>query len=349
MAQHWDMLPIAPTYRTAPLRTGGAPSKVRESLDIDARGSPLEAPGRFAEILSESLPEACQRLDDCLTQLGLLVRSYFPAIEHNHAAATVANQSFNDFADLCYDLITCRGRPALRTARALFEHMINYLDVSTDPEAQQRYEAHHAVAAQVEADAAIGLNRLIGDEAKATRHALRKLRRESKRQYDEAIASYGNAFKARWARTDLRDRANRHGLGKEYDFYRLASMVLHGSAGGARGTLSAAYFAPVHRTGPALQLCPPAYLKGLSYFRTFIEHAGTMTPEGTTNRVIDALTNALAIWPEYWRILTKLDDRTWPSAAIIGVVGTIGTQTSTLWLEPSHQHRALLRLNRRPS
>jgi hypothetical protein len=209
-------------------------------LDVDTRGSPLEAPARFAEILSESLPEARQRLDNCLTQLGFLVRSYFPAIEHNHAAATVANQAFNDFADLCYDLITCRGRPALRTARALFEHMVNYLDVSTDPEAQQRYEAHHAVAAQAEVDAEIGLNRLIGDEAKATRHALRKLGRESKQQYEEAIANYGNAFRARWAKTNLRDRANRHGLGNEYDFYRLASMVLHGSAGGVRGTLSTA-------------------------------------------------------------------------------------------------------------
>jgi hypothetical protein len=287
-------------------------------MEVDTRGSPLEAPARFADILFDSLPEAHRRLDECLTQLGLLVRNYFPAIEHNHAAATIANQAFNDFVDLSYDLLTCRGRPALRAARALFEHMINYLDVTMDPEAQRRYETHHAVAAQVEADAAIGLNRLIGDEAKAARHTLRKLSRESKLQYEEALGLYGSGFRARWARSDLRDRANRHGLDHEYSFYRLASMVLHGSAGGARGTLSAAYFAPVHRTGPALQLCPPAYLKGLSYFRTFIEHAGAIAPEGTTNRVIDALTNALALWPEYRRVLIALDDRTWPKKAPAG-------------------------------
>jgi Family of unknown function (DUF5677) len=287
-------------------------------LEIDARRSPLEAPDRFADILSDSLPEVHTRLDECLTQLGLLVRNYFPAMEHNHAAATIANQAFNDFVDLCYDLLTCRGRPALRVSRALFEHLVNYVDVTTYPEAQQRYEAHHAVAAQVEADAAIGLNRLVGDEAKAARHTLRKLGHESKLQYEEALARYGSTFRARWAQSDLRDRANRHGLGHEYDFYRLASMVLHGSAGGARGTLSAAYFAPVHRTGPALQLCPPAYLIGLSYFRTFTEHAGALTPEGTTGRVIDALTDALALWPEYRRVLITLDDRTWPKKAPAG-------------------------------
>jgi hypothetical protein len=56
-------------------------------------------------------------------------------------------------------------------------------------EAQQRYERHYAVAAQAEADAAIGLNRLTGDEAKSARHMLRKLRRDSKKDYDEAIAA----------------------------------------------------------------------------------------------------------------------------------------------------------------
>jgi hypothetical protein len=278
----------------------------------------LEVPGRFVEVLSESLPSASQLLDECLSQLNVFARSYFPAAEHNHASATVANQAFNDFADLCYDLLACRGRPALRAARALFEHLVNYRDVSSSREAQQRYEAHHLVAAQVESDAAVGLNRLSGDEARAARHALQKLARDSKQEYDEAVARYGNTFKARWAKDNLRDRASRYNLEDEYNFYRLASMVLHGSAGGARGTLSAAYFAPVHRTGPALQLCPPAYLKGLSYFRMFVEHAGTILPSGISDRVIAALTEASMLWPEYRRTLARLDDRLWPKEAPVG-------------------------------
>jgi hypothetical protein len=284
-------------------------------MKIETNGSPLEGPSRFADVLAEALPQAISHIDDCLSQLLIFVRGHLPKLENNHAAATVFNQAVNDFSDLCFELVTCRGRPALRASRALFEHLINYRDVTDDPESQQRYERHHAVAAQVEADAEIGLNRLTGDVAKSVRHMLRKLRRDSKKDYDEAIASYGSTFRARWAKTDLRERAKRLGLDQEYEFYRLASMVLHGSAGGAKGTLSSAYPAPVHRTGAALQLCPPAYVKGLTYFRLLIEHAGTVTPEVATQPLIDALSDALALWSDYRRVLLEIDAHTWPENA----------------------------------
>jgi hypothetical protein len=224
----------------------------------------------------------------------------------------------NDFVDLCYDLITCRGRSALRVARSQFEHLVNFMDMLSDPDAQRRYEAHHAVAAQVEAAAEVGLDHLTGKELRSARHLLKKLARDSKSDYDAAITQYGSGFRANWASGNLRDRATRYGLDREYEFYRLASMVLHGSAGGAKGTLSTAYPLPVQRTGPSLQLCPPAYLKGLTYFRKLVEHTTVELPSVPGAALRTALDRSLDVWPEYRRLITNWDSRLWPKDLPLG-------------------------------
>jgi hypothetical protein len=126
------------------------------------------------------------------------------------------------------------------------------------------------------------------------------------------IAQYGSSFRANWASASLRDRATKYGLGHEYEFYRLASMVLHGSAGGAKGTLSTAYPLPVQRTGPSLQLCPPAYVQGLTYFRGLVERAMNDLPGVTGAPLLTLLDKSLEVWPEYRRLLTKWDEELWP-------------------------------------
>ena len=47
----------------------------------------------------------------------------------------VANQSFNHFSDLAFQLRALRGRQALRVARSPFELHVTLLDVTTDPSA----------------------------------------------------------------------------------------------------------------------------------------------------------------------------------------------------------------------
>jgi Family of unknown function (DUF5677) len=279
----------------------------------------VENPPRSAEALEQALPEVTKRLKACVAD-GLVVfaRGLFTAADQNQAAATVADQAINDFVDLCYDLLTCRGRSALRVARSQFEHLVNFMDVLSDPDAQRRYEAHHAVAAQVEAAAEVGLDHLTGKELRSARHLLRKLGRDSKSDYDAATAQYGSSFRANWASGSLRDRATKYGLDGEYEFYRLASMVLHGSAGGAKGTLSTAYPLPVHRTGPSLQLCPPAYLKGLTYFGKLVEHTTVRLPSVPGAASLTALDRSLEVWPEYKRLITDWDNRLWPKDLPLG-------------------------------
>jgi hypothetical protein len=147
----------------------------------------VDNPSNFREALARALPEVSRRLNACVTdEYRVFARGVFTASEHNHAAATVAGQAINDFADLCYDLLTCRGRPGLRVARSMFEHLVNFADVLGDQSALARYQAHHAVAAQVEAGAAVGLNRLTGKELRSARHLLKKLGRDSRSDYDAA-------------------------------------------------------------------------------------------------------------------------------------------------------------------
>jgi hypothetical protein len=145
-------------------------------MDIRDQKSFLDNPTRFAEALAQALPDVDTRLKECVADPYLIfARRLFTASENNHAAATVGGQAINDFADLCYELVTCRGRPALRVARSLFEHLVNFNDVLSDPDSLARYQAHHAVAAQIEAEAEIGVDRLRGGELKSARHLLRKL------------------------------------------------------------------------------------------------------------------------------------------------------------------------------
>jgi hypothetical protein len=161
----------------------------------------------------------------------------------------------------------------------------------------------------------------------------RSVNRDSKADYDAALARYGSSFRATWASANLRDRSTKYGLDSEYRFYRLASMVLHGSAGGAKGTLSTSYPKPVQRTGPSLQLCPPAYVKGLVYFRRLAERAESGLPGVSSAALLTALDGALELWPEYRRLLMEWDEGYWPQGIPIGqyAIMAVGRGNSRRW------------------
>lgn len=231
------------------------------------------------------------------------------------SAQLVVNQATNDLQDLVRDLWRGSGRSAARVARALYEHSVNFCEVSDNPTSADRYEAHATVAAQLEAGLEVGLHRLRGKEHKSARHALHKLGRDSKRRHDAALAQYGPSFRRDWAADNLRDRATRHGLDADYDAYRLLSAVLHGSAGGARGTVSSAYRAPVHRNGPSLELCVLAYHEGLRYFRHLAGELGKRHQDVDVAPLVAALDRLLGLWPAYRELMLAVDRRLWPTSA----------------------------------
>ncbi len=197
--------------------------------------SVLNYPWFLAEELSRRWPASATSLPSCIDELGPFARLTLSSAGDRSSAVLVVNQAFNDFVDLCFDLLTCRGRSALRTSRAMFEHLVNLLDVESSPDAARRYIRHGSVAAQTEARAAYGVDRLAGSELKAARHALKKLARDSDEDYAAALSEYGSTFRSSWAGASLYDRAVATGLGEEYDFYRLASAVCTALQVGPRG------------------------------------------------------------------------------------------------------------------
>jgi hypothetical protein len=228
----------------------------------------------------------------------------------HEAVQQIFNQAANDFTDLLFDLDSARGRPATRAARALVEHMVNILDVLSDDSVAQQYVDHEAVIPGLEARAAIGLNLLEGGEHRAERHRLKKLARDSKEREGKVLKQYGTAFRRSWNSENLYDRASRHGVLDSYDYYRLASAVLHGSSGGQRGTVSTVSGLTVRRLGPALGLLPPAYCEGVRAFQRILT---SLRPLGLETAALDeGLEGLLRGWPFYRSAILRVDKRLWP-------------------------------------
>lgn len=216
------------------------------------------------------------------------------------------------------------------------------LDVTTDPALGQRFLDHRALVEQQAARLPFEVDALSGNERKAERHRLQVLARDSSATADTAVATYGKDYRRGWASSTLKDRAARHGLAADYEVYGLTSSVLHGSAGGAVGTVRVDRQAgSVHRLGPALALCPLAFLRGLAYYRQIVEtlvaHNGRPDVARRAAPVLDALDAALALWPEYRSAVVALDELLWASALPVSTLMTVlsldraGTPSWWLW------------------
>ncbi len=248
------------------------------------------------ERLSELAPEIHERVAWLLNRLAVR-GSLYAYRAPLHAAAVVVNQAINDGQDLLLDLTRLRGRPATRAARALVEHVVNFRNIIRDPVAADRYVSHGAVAAQLEAEARVGLTRLQGGEHRAERHRLRKLARDSAAEAREALKRFGGIYRRSWSPESLFERAGSVGLTHLYDYYRLSSMVLHGAVAGAAGTVSREHRQPVHRTGPSLQPCVSAYHEGL---RSLAVLRGDLSATAGLPDMTP-LTEAIEAVADYWR------------------------------------------------
>lgn len=274
-----------------------------------------DAPFFDAEALADRLqdlaPELGGRVQDALWTLAVY-GSLWTERSTSHAGALIVNQSVNDAQDMLLDLSRLRGRPATRAARAMVEHSVNLHAVLVSPDSAERYYRHTAVASAIEARAAFGLSRLMGNEQRSEAHRLRKLARDTRPAFDAAIAEYGSGYARGWAAANLHDRASAAGLLDLYDYYRFSSVVLHGSAGGATGTVSAAYEEPVHRTGPSLALCVTAFHEGLRALDKIVQQLEGARAELDMSPLRDALAALLDYWPTYRRAVLAIDRHLWP-------------------------------------
>lgn len=266
------------------------------------------------ELLEERLSDACfEHVDDFVDQLILATGAFYHS-STNRAAMAVFNHATNDVLDLINDCFDGRGRTAARTARALFEHAVNIHVVSTSGDMADRYQAHRVVTENILSTRRPGLDRLPPGRARARRQAFDRMGRRSRAGLRDAALRFGPRFRKDWAPRNLRERAEEHGLGADYDAYRVLSTVVHGTPGGLTGTRATIRGEAVHRSGPNLEMASLAWLEGLTFFRHFVR-ALPLTSDQDVEPLLATTETLLKDWPALDHALLAIDSDLWPEAA----------------------------------
>ncbi len=230
------------------------------------------------------------------------------------ARSRIVNQATNDFLDLFYEAMSGRGRPAVRSARTLFEHLVNLRWTTASGAEAERYCEHAAIGELLDLDLNTPTeDQFTGHDRKRVRHARKKLERRVRPAARAAIKKYGSGFQRSWTQASLRDRATAVGLAGDYDGYRLMSAMIHGSAGGDLGQRREIDGHQVVRTGPAVDMCPYALQTGLRHFRLIVDEVRAAVGPGACQPVDDALSlltpDALEV---HEAACVQVDHELWP-------------------------------------
>lgn len=217
------------------------------------------------------------------------------------------NLAVGDLGDLIEDARRGSGRSATRAARTLIESAINMHTICDSAEDADRYLAHLDLGPILLATIAPGHDLL----PRAARSAyLHRLRREAKLvegPWAEAMERYGSGFKRSWHPRNLRDRATAAGREEIYESYRVASLVVHGSAAGASfgqlrvNTRDRLAFL----TGRIPFLCPTALLLGIDAYLEVIKVVGASVPDVDISLAWDSLQVAAESWPDYAKLVDR--------------------------------------------
>ena len=285
--------------------------------------APLDAPATIGVLIAEAVPE----LETCIDRVTASAHQYLTFLhgttEMEHGIDVAMIQMTNDFFDVLYDVSTGRGRSVLRGARTLFELLVTVLDIRGNPKMDARYYDYRWVSAQLEADLSLEAKFLPKKDRSADLHRRKKLRRDSAKGREEAVTKYGKNFRLSWSPNNLATRANRHGLDEEYAFYRFASAVLHGTAGAAVGLESELEGRVLFRVGPALALCPMAFLYALHFFSKVAAATGDRLGGPALPDLRVAIREAQALWPNYRRAVMRIDRKLWPTALLDTLIAVL--------------------------
>lgn len=239
----------------------------------------LEASERFRAFvhqtcgMADAILDAVPQLDEAAEELRRRIADWIGVVINAPDALVgvtlASSQAGNEVLDLLFDCCTGRGRPALKASRSLFELLLTMKDIVSDTAACERYEDHRWVAFGM----ALDLDKGRPVRRKGEAHHRKKAERIIRPEYERVLAQYGGRFRLGWREGTLAGAADRHDLQDDYEFYRLASAVLHGSSGGVLGqyVIDQDAQVPVYRTGPALDLCPDALERGMAYFEQLAE------------------------------------------------------------------------------
>ena len=292
----------------------------------------------FPRWITERIAEECPKLVQAQEDLALVLRKLVAEIVNDEgllsatdrAQNLIFNQLLNDFLDLLYEVMTGRGRPAMRSTRSLFEHLVNHRTVSNDASEAQRYVDHAPVVDEFLYS--LNLHRLgvlSSESLKKQQRENAHLKKKASRTAKKAREKYGSSYKRSWAGKNLRDRASDHNLTESYDFYRVASAVMHGSAGGAIGTFGIIQSGhETHRTGPALGLLPLSFAFGVSFFDEFLEGLDQTDVISEARRILADLRSE---FERYSHLVIQIDRGLAPPDIPLMVVARINTLFKVEW------------------
>lgn len=229
------------------------------------------------------------------------------------AAPRILTAAVNDAIALLDHVDRFDGRSAAHAARALFEHLVNALDVdSSEVNTAERYFRHRFVTESQVSRRRLHLPLL---DRKARRRESERLDRLGKRSaapLAAALAEYGPSFARGWARGSLKDRADAHDLADGYEGYRILSGVIHGSSGALTGIVKQVRGHDVHRIGLDLDLAATAYTEGLASFYGFADHLVRVTAQTEAEEIWGRTGNLLLRLQDVRETLRRVDLAMWP-------------------------------------
>lgn len=229
----------------------------------------------------------------------------------------IFNLAVNDLLDLLHDLNSGSGRSAMRAARAVIEHAINLYSVTGSLAEAHRYADHLDQGPTIMGTLAPGADRLEKGARRAYKHVLNTSGAEASRRFTAAVAEHGPWFKRGWTQGNLKERADSLGVGYLYDYYKLASLVTHGSAGGSLGSIkdhSAGF--RIYRTGHSLELAPVAFLAGLFGYREVLQALQRVRTDIEIAAYSAGLNALDDLWPDYFTAIMEIDRALWPSERV---------------------------------
>lgn len=234
----------------------------------------------------------------------------------SEASRLILTATVNDAVALISHVDRLDGRSAAHSARALFEHLINSQDVEQSAADSIRYVEHRAIT-QEQVSRRRWYVPLLDEAAQKKESArLDKLGRGAKRAADRLVKKYGSAFRRSWSDRSLKDRADLHGLGADYDGYRILSSVIHGSSGAMAGVVRVLDGSAVHRAGPDLDLAATAYVEGLRSASNYFDRLNSLTGRPEAGALRDGAERLLDHTRQVRAGLARIDRQLWPSKPV---------------------------------
>ena len=269
-------------------------------------------------MIDERAPNLDRAIAQVVESQALLVGQILTHATTHIARRIVTNQSVNDLFALLSEVQHGNGRSAIRSARSLVELSINLHAIASDDQAADRYYDHLDLAAILLADLEPGLNLLKRKRRRSYKHRLAKGTQAARNRFASAKKKYGSGFRRGWAPDNLRERARNAGLTDLYEYYTLASLVTHGSAGGSLGVMQpkTGESGYTFRTGPALELVPIALLIGVQAYLALLQGISRFRPDLDLQLQASDCLKLIAIWPEVYEAVCEIDSTLWPKGRI---------------------------------